>query len=57
MGIERGKELQVKDIGNIFINVIAEFSQFLRKRRPSKYRRPLELQTDKTKKEPLQVIL
>jgi hypothetical protein len=39
-----GEEVQAKSTGNIFNTVVENF-QILRKRCPSRYRRPLEIQT------------
>jgi hypothetical protein len=53
MCIEDGKEIQAKEIENIFyFKKLQKISQILRKRWSSRERRILGLQTEKTKKEP-----
>jgi hypothetical protein len=45
--------VQTKGIEHILLQIIAETSQVLENRWSSRYRRLLEQQTDKTRKEPL----
>jgi hypothetical protein len=57
MGIEEGKEMQAKGIGNIVIKTISENFSVLRNIHPSRYRKLPGHQTDMHKIKPLHSIL